>query len=102
MHRAAAAIGLSLFLAFAAQGQDAQRPLLELGDAVVTGFSGTLAPDPESLLPDTEAIDETHRVMGELQKEMLQHLFAMRVVLDREQAEMFDKSVVQALTADAR
>lgn len=50
----------------------------------------------------TEAIDETHRVMGELQKEMLQHLFAMRVVLDREQAEMFDKSVVQALTADAR
>lgn len=50
----------------------------------------------------TEAIDETHRVMGELQKETLQHLFAMRVVLDREQAAMFDKSVVQALTADAR
>jgi len=50
----------------------------------------------------TEAIDETHRVMGELQKETLQHLFAMRVVLDRDQAAMFDKSVVQALTADAR
>ena len=50
----------------------------------------------------TEAIDETHRVMGELQKETLQHLFAMRVVLDREQAAMFDKSVVKALTADAR
>ncbi len=50
----------------------------------------------------TEAIDETHRVMGELQKETLQHLFAMRVVLDPEQAAMFDKSVVQALTADAR
>lgn len=50
----------------------------------------------------TEAIDETHRVMGELQKETLQHLFAMRVVLDREQAAMFDKSVVRALTADAR
>ncbi len=50
----------------------------------------------------TEAIDETHRVMGELQKETLQHLFAMRVVLDPEQAEMFDKTVVQALTADAR
>ncbi len=50
----------------------------------------------------TEAIDETHRVMGELQKETLQHLFAMRVVLDRDQAAMFDKSVVKALTADAR
>lgn len=50
----------------------------------------------------TEAIDETHRVMGELQKETLQHLFAMRVVLDRDQAAMFDKSVVRALTADAR
>ncbi|KQZ61648.1 heavy metal resistance protein [Sphingopyxis sp. Root1497] len=50
----------------------------------------------------TEAIDETHRVMGELQKETLQHLFAMRVVLDREQAAMFDKTVVKALTADAR
>ena len=50
----------------------------------------------------TEAIDETHRVMGELQKETLQHLFAMRVVLDRDQAEMFDRRVVNALTADAR
>lgn len=50
----------------------------------------------------TAAIDETHRVMGELQKETLQHLFAMRVVLDRKQAAMFDKSVVKALTANAR
>ena len=50
----------------------------------------------------TKAIDETHEVMGELQKETLQHLFAMRVVLNRDQAAMFDKSVVQALTADAR
>ena len=50
----------------------------------------------------TKAIDETHEVMGELQKETLQHLFAMRAILDRDQAEMFDKSVVKALTADAR
>ncbi|OHD01265.1 MAG: heavy metal resistance protein [Sphingopyxis sp. RIFCSPHIGHO2_01_FULL_65_24] len=50
----------------------------------------------------TEAIDETHEVMGDLQKETLQHLFAMRGVLDREQAAMFDKRVVKALTADAR
>jgi len=50
----------------------------------------------------TKAIDETHEVMGELQKETLQHLFAMRGVLDRDQAAMFDKTVVKALTADAR
>lgn len=50
----------------------------------------------------TEAIDETHRVMGDLQKETLRHLFAMRGVLTPAQAEMFDKSVVKALTADAR
>ncbi len=50
----------------------------------------------------TEAIDETHDVMGTLQKETLRHLFAMRGVLNPDQAEMFDKSVVKALTADAR
>lgn len=50
----------------------------------------------------TKAIDETHEVMGELQKETLQHLFAMRGVLDPDQAAMFDRTVVKALTADAR
>ena len=50
----------------------------------------------------TEAIDHTHDVMGTLQKETLQHLFAMRGILNPDQAEMFDKSVVKALTADAR
>jgi hypothetical protein len=50
----------------------------------------------------TTAIDDTHRVMGELQKETLEHLFAMRGVLDREQTATFDRIVVKALTADAR
>jgi hypothetical protein len=50
----------------------------------------------------TEAIDHTHDVMGTLQKETLRHLFAMRAILDNDQARMFDKSVVKALTADAR
>ena len=50
----------------------------------------------------TEAIDHTHDVMGTLQKETLQHLFAMRGILNPDQAEMVDKSVVKALTADAR
>lgn len=50
----------------------------------------------------TAAIDETHEVMGELQKETLEHLFAMRDVLDANQTATFDKIVVKALTADAR
>ena len=50
----------------------------------------------------TLAIDHSHQVMGSLQKETLQHLFAMREVLDPEQAEVFDSIVVKALTADAR
>ena len=50
----------------------------------------------------TAAIDNTHVIMGELQKETLEHLFAMRSVLRPEQAKMFDSTVVKALTADAR
>ncbi|MGQ2936496.1 periplasmic heavy metal sensor [Sphingopyxis sp.] len=50
----------------------------------------------------TKAIDETHAVMGDLQKETLQHLFAMRKALDRDQAATFDKVVVKALTVDSR
>lgn len=50
----------------------------------------------------TSAIDETHDIMGALQKETLEHLFAMRGVLDRDQAAIFDRIVVKALTADAR
>ena len=50
----------------------------------------------------TAAIDHTHHVMGELQKETLEHLFEMRAVLTPAQASMFDRTVVKALTADAR
>ena len=50
----------------------------------------------------TAAIDHTHMIMGEQQKETLEHLFAMRSVLTPQQARMFDSTVVKALTADAR
>lgn len=50
----------------------------------------------------TAAIEHSHVVMGELQKETLEHLFAMRAVLNPEQAKMFDSTVVKALTADAK
>ena len=49
----------------------------------------------------TTEIDRSHAAMGELQKETLAHIFAMRAVLRPEQAEKFDRAVVKALTADA-
>lgn len=45
------------------------------------------------------AVDMSHHVMGELQKETLQHIFEMRGVLRPDQAEKFDDAVVKALTA---
>lgn len=50
----------------------------------------------------TAAVDHVHHVMGEMQKETLEHLFEMRAVMNPEQARRFDKTVVKALTADAR
>ncbi len=49
-----------------------------------------------------EAVDRSHVAMGELQKETLAHIFAMRAILRADQAAKFDKAVVKALTADAR
>lgn len=50
----------------------------------------------------TAAIDHTHKVMGEMQKETLEHLFAMRAVLRPDQAEKFDRTVTKALTPEVR
>ncbi|MFT3965991.1 MAG: periplasmic heavy metal sensor [Sphingobium sp.] len=49
-----------------------------------------------------EAVDRSHHAMGMLQKETLQHLFAMRAVLNPDQARRFDQAMVDALTAPAR
>lgn len=49
----------------------------------------------------TAEIERSHRIMGELQKATLEHIFAMRTVLRPDQAEKFDRAVVKALTADA-
>ncbi|RJG54579.1 periplasmic heavy metal sensor [Sphingobium terrigena] len=48
-----------------------------------------------------KAVDRTHHVMGALQKETLQHIFAMRAVLRPDQAAQFDSAVVKALTQPA-
>ena len=50
----------------------------------------------------TSEIDRSHHAMGQLQKETLSHIFAMRAVLRPNQAEKFDRAIVKALTADAR
>lgn len=48
------------------------------------------------------AVDRSHRAMGQLQKETLEHIFAMRAVLTPDQAAKFDAAVVKALTAEER
>lgn len=49
----------------------------------------------------TAAVDRSHRAMGELQKETLQHIFRLRAVLNPDQARRFDAAAVEALTAPA-
>ena len=46
------------------------------------------------------AVDASHRTMGQLQKETLAHIFAMRALLKPEQAAKFDAAVTRALTED--
>ncbi len=50
----------------------------------------------------TAAVDASHGAMGELQKETLAHIFAMRGILRPDQAATFDRAVVKSLTADAQ
>ena len=53
--------------------------------------------------PQVEAaVDQSHRAMGQLQKETLGHIFAMRQILRPDQAKTFDQAVVHALTDDTR
>lgn len=50
----------------------------------------------------TASVDHFHAAMGELQKATIEHVFAMRAVLTPEQAAKFDRTVVDALTAEPR
>ncbi len=47
------------------------------------------------------AVDHFHHAMGELQKETILHVLAMRTVLTQEQALQFDKRIGEALTEQA-
>lgn len=48
------------------------------------------------------AVDQSHIVMGQLQKETLEHIFAMRTLLRPGQVTKFDAAVVKALTANQK
>ena len=48
------------------------------------------------------AVDQSHMAMGELQKETLEHIFAMRALLRSNQVAKFDAAVVKALTTDQK
>lgn len=48
------------------------------------------------------AIDRFHRAMGELQKETILHVLAMRAVLTPDQTAQFDDTVARSLTDDPR
>ena len=48
------------------------------------------------------AVDASHRAMGELQKETLAHIFAMRQILRPNQTTLFDRAVVKALTTEVQ
>ena len=48
------------------------------------------------------AIDRSHHAMGELQKNTLEHIFAMRGVLRPDQAAKLDSAITKALTADRK
>lgn len=50
----------------------------------------------------TAAVERFHHAMGALQSETIQHVFAMREVLTAEQQAIFDRTVVDALTAEQR
>ena len=65
----------------------------ELSDAIAQSRGDT---------PQVQAaVDHFHSAMGELQKATIAHVFEMRAVLTPEQAEVFDRAVVDTLQSDA-
>lgn len=48
------------------------------------------------------AIDASHVTMGQLQKETVAHVFAMRALLHADQASVFDEAITKALVEEHR
>lgn len=79
----------------------ARRKALELEMRAANAHLAAAMQTEHGYGPDvTAAIDHTHMVMGEMQKDTLEHLFAMRAVLTPEQAAIFDRTVTRALSPE--
>lgn len=48
-----------------------------------------------------QAIERVHAAMGDMQKATVEHVFAMRAILDAQQQREFDRRVSEALTQDS-
>jgi hypothetical protein len=66
----------------------------ELAEAIKVSNGDSRAVQP--------AVDHFHDAMGDLQQATIAHIFEMRSVMTDAQARRFDRSMVEALTADAR
>ena len=72
--------------------------LIVLDNASADGSAAAIAAEHGYGPRVAQAVDRSHQAMGELQKETLKHIFAMRGVLRPDQAALFDAAVVKALT----
>jgi len=72
--------------------QEVQAANRELAQAIAASNGDSRVVQP--------AVDHFHDVMGELQQATIAHIFQMRAVMTPTQAERFDRSVVEALTAE--
>ena len=81
----------------------ARRKELELEMRVANAHLAEAMAAEQGFGPEVSAaVDHTHHVMGELQKETLQHLFEMRSVLRPDQAVAFDRAITRALTPEPK
>ena len=80
----------------------AQRPALEAEVRAANRELAAAIAASEGDTPQVQAaVDHFHSAMGELQKATIAHVFEMRAVLTPEQAEVFDRAVVDTLQSDA-
>lgn len=73
---------------------DAHRANVELAKAIQTSKRDGLEVQV--------AIEHVHTALGNYQKETVSHIFRMRAVLTPDQAEIFDRSVAQALMQEPK
>ncbi len=80
---------------------DARRRVLEAEVRKANAELGAAMRETQTYGPEVQrAVEHFHVAMGELQKETIVHVFAMRAVLTPAQAKVFDDRVGEALTEE--